>query len=101
MLKYIPDRFKTVETSEKAVEEDPCMIRYVPDYLKTQEMCFLAVRKALGYLNKFLIILRPKRYAVRQWMCGLEHFFMSQIIKDTRDVSPRSKERSIPARTCT
>ena len=38
-----PDRFKTQEMCNKAVEKDSWALRFVPDHLKTQKMCDDAV----------------------------------------------------------
>ena len=43
MWGWAPDRFKTQEMCNKAVEKDPWALRFLPDHLKTQKMCNDAV----------------------------------------------------------
>ena len=42
-LRHIPDKFKTQEICEKALEQDSWQLENVPDYFKTQDMCIEAV----------------------------------------------------------
>ena len=37
LLKYVPDRFKTKEMFDKVVTHDPSSLQYVPNYFVTQE----------------------------------------------------------------
>ena len=47
---YIPDRYKTQETCDRIITENPFSIRYVPDQYKTQ-MCDEAVDDSLAALK--------------------------------------------------
>ena len=50
-LHHIPDRFKTQEMCNKAVEKDPWQLKDVPNHFKTEEMCNKAVRHYLFFLQ--------------------------------------------------
>ena len=47
----IPDRFKTQEMCNKAVEEGPWWLEHLPHHLKTEEICNKAVRDHLFSLH--------------------------------------------------
>ena len=50
-LRYVPDKFKTQEMCNRAVENNPYWcFEYVPDKFKTQEMCLKAVNEWSYYL---------------------------------------------------
>ena len=51
----------------KVVIYNPYMLRDVPDHLTIQEMCAKAGSLYRYQLCLFLITLRPKRCAMRQW----------------------------------
>ena len=42
-LEYVPDKFKTKEMCNKAVDKDPLNLEYVPDHFIHQEMCAKSV----------------------------------------------------------
>lgn len=97
MLRYVPDCFKTREMCERAVEEglwsllvhipdqyntqtlcdetvgnDTRQLRHVLDIFKIQEMCIKAVDcTAHSSWSMFLIVLKPKKYVIRQ--CATIH----------------------------
>ena len=43
VLKFVPDRYKTLEIYGSVFSEDPFSIRYVPDQCKFQQNCNEAV----------------------------------------------------------
>ena len=43
LLKYIPDKYKTEDMCNNAVNSKPWVLQYVPDQFKTQDMCDSAV----------------------------------------------------------
>ena len=43
VLKFVPDRYKTLEIYGSVFSEDPFSIRYVPDQCKFQQNCDEAV----------------------------------------------------------
>ena len=62
-LRYVPDKHKTEEICNKAIENDPYNLKFVPDRFKTQKMCDQAVKEDSSSL-KFV----PDWFVTREWM---------------------------------
>ena len=50
-LAFVPDRLKTQEMCDKAIEIDPFILWHAPNNLKTQEICIRAAGAGLGLLE--------------------------------------------------
>ena len=70
-LKCVPDQYKTQEMCNEAEQSDPEVLEYVPDQYKTQEMWHKKYKVILGRLNMFLISIKLKKCAMKQWKRSL------------------------------
>ena len=65
LIMVIPDRFKTQELCNEAVEADPYTLRFIPDHLKTREMCNEVMRTMPEAFFLFQTVLRHKKCALK------------------------------------
>ena len=71
-LLWVPGQYKTQEMWNEAVQRSPWVLVWVPAWLVTQEICIEAVKGIPGRLNMFLISIKLKKCAMKQYKGSLK-----------------------------
>ena len=63
VMKYVPDHFKTQKMCYKAVKNDPSFLQLVSDHFKTQKLCYKAVKNDPSFLQSV-----PDWFITKEWI---------------------------------
>ena len=80
ILKYVPDYSKTEEVCKEAVRREPWSLEYVPDCFKSAEMCYKAVEKDL-YLLEYIPDWFVRQEQIKLWGDDNYHSKDDRLIK--------------------
>ena len=80
MMRYVPNDFKFQGMCEKTVEKYPWSLEYVPDNLKTQGMCNEVAQKIpvvqkIPYLLKYVPDWFVTQQQIKIWHSGLDKWY--------------------------